>query len=274
MDHIDAYAGAVSLIDAPRFHALFDSGFVGRLKYKPKLRLSQETQRRERLVSAIADFVFDSAHLEELRALKSFARGILKGRVDAGMLRALASGPGRVANLARMGIPMAARYARYRRTYNPGDRGIHLRLSTEQKPLSRSHLKLLPETDALGMPMVEVEWAIDGDEIRAMAALSEAVATYLETAGLARVVLNGKLRERSPDFLTTIDDANHQMGMTRMAEESGAGVVDPDLLVFGTRNLHVAGAAVFPTTGAANPTLTAIALGLRLAKKLVARSAG
>jgi len=48
----------------------------------------------------------------------------------------------------------------------------------------------------------------------------------------------------------------------------GKGVVDRDLKVFGSRNLYVAGAAVFPTSGAVNPTLTAIALGLRLAKNL------
>ena len=268
MDHIDACAGDVTLVDSERFHALFDSGFVGRLKYKPKLRLSQNTQRRSGLVSAIADFVFDSAYRDELGALKTFARGVLKRRIDGEVVRAIARESKRVAHLARIGLPMVARYVRHRRTYNPGDRGIQLRLSTEQKPLPESCLRLLPKTDPLGMPAVEVEWAIDGGEIDAMATLSEAVAAYLEDNGLAHVALNEALTARSREFLTTIDDANHQMGMTRMAEEMGQGVVDRDLKVFGSRNLHVAGAAVFPTTGAANPTLTAIALGLRLAKNL------
>jgi choline dehydrogenase-like flavoprotein len=270
MDHIDAYAGEVALTDAQRFHALFDSGFVGRLKYKPKLRLSQETQRQERLVSAIADFVCDSAYLEELRVLKSFARSVLKGRPDRGVMRTIADRRGSLAGLARVSLPMIARYVRHRRTYNPGDRGIYLRLSTEQVPLSGSRLRLLPEADALGMPTAEVEWAIDGEEVRAMATLSEAVAAFLTDNGIAHVALNKALKARSRDFLATIDDANHQMGMTRMAERAEEGVVDRDLKVFGTRNLYVAGAAVFPTAGAANPTFTAIALGLRLAAKLLA----
>ena len=268
MDHIDAYAGEVTLIDAGRFHALFDSGFVGRLKYKPKFRLSQQTQKRDRLVSAIADFVFASAHGDELRVLKSFARDVLKGRIDRNLIRAVAEKPQQMANLIRLAIPMTARYVRHRRTYNPGDRGIYLRLSTEQMPLSQSRLRLLPETDAAGVPAVEVEWAINGEEVRAMAALSEAVASFLKDNGLARVALNEALKARSRDFLSTIDDANHQMGMARMAETMGEGVVDRDLKVFGTSNLYVAGAAAFPTAGAANPTLTAIALGLRLAAKL------
>lgn len=268
MDHIDAYAGEVTLIDAQRFHALFDSGFVGRLKYKPKLRLSDDAQRRGRLVSAIADFVFDSAYRDDLRLLKAFARGILKGRMDSGLARTFGRDPKRVANLVRLALPMIGRYIRHRRTYNPGDRGIYLRLSTEQMPLSRSRLRLLPEIDPIGMPIAEVEWAIDGKEIHAMATLSEAVAAWLEDNGLAHIVLNEQLKARSRDFLSTIDDANHQMGMTRMATKAEEGVVDRDLKVFGARNLYVAGAAVFPTTGAVNPTLTAIALGLRLAKRL------
>jgi choline dehydrogenase-like flavoprotein len=50
-----------------------------------------------------------------------------------------------------------------------------------------------------------------------------------------------------------------------MSLDSKTGVVDPNLLVHGTSNAFVAGSAVFPSLGAANPTFTAMALGLRLA---------
>ena len=53
-----------------------------------------------------------------------------------------------------------------------------------------------------------------------------------------------------------------------MAHEPVEGVVDPDGMVFGSRNLFVAGASVFPTGGHANPTLTIVALALRLADHL------
>lgn len=62
--------------------------------------------------------------------------------------------------------------------------------------------------------------------------------------------------------------------MTRMAESRADGVVDRNLRVFGTSNLHVAGAAVYPTTGQANPTFTAIALGLRLAEAICSEGLG
>lgn len=268
LEHIDASVGAVTVLDRKRFHGLFDSGFVDGLKYKPKLKLCEAAQRREKLVGIAADFLFNSNFPEELATLKSFARGVLSGRFGAGIGAYPFSHPGRVASLARIAIPMVARYLRHRRTYNPADEGIQLRLSTEQKPLRESRLRLLEESDALGLPKIEVDWQIDGSEIETMARFSEIVAAYLERNNLARVALNAALTARSSEFLKRIDDANHHMGMARMAATAGKGVVDRDLRVFGSSNLYVAGAATFPTSGFVNPTFTAIALGLRLAKRL------
>jgi len=44
------------------------------------------------------------------------------------------------------------------------------------------------------------------------------------------------------------------------------GVVDADGRVHGVVNLYVAGSSVFPTSGSANPTLTIVALAIRLAE--------
>ena len=49
------------------------------------------------------------------------------------------------------------------------------------------------------------------------------------------------------------------------------GVVDQDCLVHGLSNVYVAGSSVFPTgVGYANPTLTLLALAMRLADHLKA----
>ena len=57
----------------------------------------------------------------------------------------------------------------------------------------------------------------------------------------------------------------HHLGGTRMSNNSSNGVVDKNLKVFGFNNLYVAGSSVFPTSGLANPTLTIVALSLKLA---------
>ena len=58
-----------------------------------------------------------------------------------------------------------------------------------------------------------------------------------------------------------------------MGDDESAGVVDPNGEVWGCHGLFVAGTAVFPTSGFANPTLTAVALAFRLAEYLLRRSA-
>jgi choline dehydrogenase-like flavoprotein len=62
--------------------------------------------------------------------------------------------------------------------------------------------------------------------------------------------------------------ARHHMGTTRMSRDPRHGVVDADSRVHGIENLYVAGSSVFPTSGSANPTLTIVALALRLARRI------
>lgn len=60
----------------------------------------------------------------------------------------------------------------------------------------------------------------------------------------------------------------HHMGTTRMSENPKDGVVDKDCKVHGIANLHVAGASCYVTAAACNPTLTVVALSLRLSDKI------
>jgi choline dehydrogenase-like flavoprotein len=60
----------------------------------------------------------------------------------------------------------------------------------------------------------------------------------------------------------------HHVGTTRMGTSARNAVTDADCLVFGTRNLYVAGSSLFPTCGHANPTLSIVMLACRLADRL------
>ena len=74
--------------------------------------------------------------------------------------------------------------------------------------------------------------------------------------------------QRRAFVLAQASHGTHQIGTARMAKTPDAGVVDRDLRVFDADNLFVASSAVLPTSGQANPTLTVMALALRLADKL------
>mgnify|MGYP006418504923 CR=1 FL=1 len=60
----------------------------------------------------------------------------------------------------------------------------------------------------------------------------------------------------------------HPSGSTRMGESPDTGVVDKNLKVFGVNDVYVCGSSVFPTVGYSNPTLTIVALALRLAEHI------
>jgi choline dehydrogenase-like flavoprotein len=59
----------------------------------------------------------------------------------------------------------------------------------------------------------------------------------------------------------------HEVGSLRMGD-AGSSAVDSDLRVHGFDNLYVCDLSVFPTSPAANPTLTLVALADRLAERL------
>ena len=61
----------------------------------------------------------------------------------------------------------------------------------------------------------------------------------------------------------------HEVGSMRMQQtQTSAGVVDKDLKILGTDNVYVCDLSVFPSSPTANPSLTLVALALRLADRL------
>ena len=68
------------------------------------------------------------------------------------------------------------------------------------------------------------------------------------------------------------DGGGHMIGSTRMGKDPSISVADAHAQVWGMRNLYLAGSSLFPAAGAANPTLTILALSLRLADHLAGRS--
>ena len=60
----------------------------------------------------------------------------------------------------------------------------------------------------------------------------------------------------------------HHIGTARMGATPADGVVDRDGKVFHIENLFIASSAVFRTSSHANPTLTIVAMAVRLAEHL------
>lgn len=263
MDHLDCLAGRITPLDRMRFHAAFDNVFLDGIKYSPRLKLSEAAQSAEQLLGCGAYIIFSSSMDEHLANIKILVRGLLRGRFG----QSLGALPKSIAGM-RFVLPMALRYLRDHRMYNLADRGISLRLTTEQRSLADSRITLRTERDQFGVPQVDVHWRSDHATFETMASFAQHLSKYFVDQGLATVTLDPRLSATDPAFFAEAIDANHHMGTARMSSTIETGVVDAGLRVHGTDNLYVAGAAVFPSTGFANPTFTAIALGLRLAEAL------
>ena len=141
--------------------------------------------------------------------------------------------------------------------------GFRFILNSEQRPRRKNRILLSTAKDALGVPQVEVHWNWNSEDEYQLDRLRKTFASALNSANVGSVRVDSGQR---------IDpNAHHHSGTTRMSSDPAGGVVDIDGCVHGMENLHATGASVFPTSGFANPTLTVIALSIRLAERLQER---
>lgn len=155
----------------------------------------------------------------------------------------------------------------------PGGRRFRLFSRQEQAPNPDSRVTLGTERDALGMPRVVFDWQLTELDKRSMRTFYEVLGREFGRQGLGRVQILDWLREDDSAWPTFLSGGWHHMGTTRMHEDPAHGVVDANCRVHDVDNLFVAGASVYATAGSVNPTLTLVALTLRLSDHLKATAA-
>ncbi|MEZ5372750.1 MAG: GMC family oxidoreductase [Microthrixaceae bacterium] len=165
-------------------------------------------------------------------------------------------------------------------------------LTTEQPLDPDSRVTLGEDTDELGRRRPVVDWRVPDAHADTVADMARLLGVELGARGLGRLWdATDRLRidlgtfdanrvietieldpPPAPDAALQWRTSYHQMCTTRMAEDPGEGVVDADCRVHGMDNLWVAGTSVFATGAGYVPTLTGVALALRLADHLRAAS--
>ncbi len=118
--------------------------------------------------------------------------------------------------------------------------------------------------------VLKLNWEIGESEQRTCTVMAEAVAGQIASLGLGRLEIAPWLADATALRSRAIDSYHHA-GTTRMSADPALGVVDPDGRVHGADGLYVTGGSLFPTSGHAHPTLTIVALALRLADHLASR---
>lgn len=118
------------------------------------------------------------------------------------------------------------------------------------------------ETDAYGMPAMRIHYTLTPRDHEVLDRARD------EIVRLGKAV--GEPIDERP-FTMPLGSSLHYQGTTRMGEtDDGTSVCDPDSQVWDVPGLFVAGNGVIPTATACNPTLTAVALAVRGARRVAA----
>jgi choline dehydrogenase-like flavoprotein len=134
---------------------------------------------------------------------------------------------------------------------------------SEMLPSAGNRVFLTRERDGVGLYRPAARCVLDGRDL-----LNVELTLRLLGDALMRLG-RGRVRVNNDRIYKGLGGGGHVMGTTRMGNTASTSVVDRDCRVHGYANFFVAGSSVFPSGGYANPTLTIVALALRLVDRLV-----
>lgn len=133
----------------------------------------------------------------------------------------------------------------------------------EQYPNPESRITLIDETDVFGMRKVKVDWKYLPEDIESIRRSLKLFVQEINQSGLATFEFSDEQLEE--DLTRFGAYGGHHIGTTRMGNTPETSVVDANCKIHNVDNLYIASASVFPTSSQANPTLTIVAMSLRLA---------
>ncbi len=262
---------------------------------KHHIRLSDELQRRNQLRNMIFRLhhanPMDPCHRDPVLSLMYIAKRFIlpeyRRKITTVELESLDRLPkGRdllarhAANIARSPWPLVRfmsswvykRHARYRRVpyvalYSK--QGVYpLDYNAEQTPLYDSRISLTHDRDRFGVPRMRIDWRVCPEDLASIAASYRQMRSSLADTNAASIVYDDDALEKSVQGAVAV--GGHHIGTARMSDDPRRGVVNPECRTHDLENVYVAGSAVFPTSGSANPTLTLVALAIRIADQLKA----
>jgi GMC oxidoreductase len=256
--------------------------------YRRRFSLSATTQRKHELLntvfwlgnppfhdpshrSAAASCLY--LHLLPLAGIKSISRDFVsfhRGDRPSSLAAHLAN-IGRDPWDAAKGFFKAMKYQlsrdELRPFFIPNRSGVYsLNYHAEQIPHESNRVRF--KQGSTGSERLSIDFRYSDDDALSVVRAHEILDDALRRAGKGYLKYWQPPEERVAHVLSQARDGYHQIGTVRMSENKKLGVVDGHCRVHELKNLYVAGSAVFPTSGQANPTFAAVALAVRLASRL------
>ena len=227
-------------------------------------RIADKVQRERNLLNVVFHLLPRPAPTMSpaIRSMATMAKEVMRRPL-------LSDLPAHLGNIAVGLRDVAAMVRFYLGRGVPPERVLMMCVQGEQAPNRDSRVTLGRRRDRFGLPVARIDWRLTTGMRKSIRASQEVINAGFQTAGLGHVEC--MLGDEHPPAL--FEGNFHHLGATRMHENSKQGVVNANCRVHGVQNLYIAGSSVFPTYGASNPTLTILALALRLADHLKQRLA-
>jgi len=251
MEHFEMGSAQLMLAE-PSTLPLYTSRFRGQLKPSGELALTARAQQQQRILNGTASLRSGIFGEELTSFFQNFQRGVYRRRNS--------EQEGDEDDRPNWPTPSPE-----------GQQAYQMHSRAEQAPNPASRVVLGAEKDALGMPRAQLDWRMTELDKRSMRVFYEVLGQEIGRSELGRVQLLDWLLEDDPVWPSFLGGGFHHMGTTRMHDDPKQGVVDPTCKVHSIDNLYAAGSSTFTTAGAANPTLTLIAVSLRLSDHLKTR---
>ncbi|WP_158788867.1 FAD-dependent oxidoreductase [Granulicella sp. L46] len=229
-----------------------------------KLEASQELRERLGLNPILAHLAIVEPEGSGIAVVREMLTSLQRGELAKALTTHALKIPGAMLDGARL---VLGAKLRGRRFISDGA-AVKLQFNLAQDRPSCSRVMLADGRGDTGMPEVVVDWRVSEQEVGTMRKYAAHLKEQFEAMGLTGV-------EWAPGILGDgalegLEDARHAMGGACMGTDPRTSVVDAEMKVHGVENLSIASAAVFPDGSAQLPTLTMMALALRLAERLAA----
>lgn len=270
MEHVFCFSAAITSMP-PGFPAEFlqldYDTFQRKLKPTPAIGLPEPGMESQQLLNACAFFVRRAAYKLDDAYFSRRLQGFLN--LTETVRHRLPHSRKTIQHIQQAIVnsgPILHLLARAAQGKLQSAHGYALHIQSETVPNPESRVKLSTVKDRLGLNQLEMQWRLSAQDLDSYKRFEHELHHRMVRCGFQLRKFKQDLDSDGwPIYMTP---GGHLMGTTRMSDDPHQGVVDRDCRVHGVSNLYVAGSSVFPTSGMANPTLTLVALAVRLANHI------
>jgi choline dehydrogenase-like flavoprotein len=266
-EHLNACCGVVQTESPLRLQDCFALLYKNKIRYLPKIRLAADVQSQRQVLNCTSNLVFQFPENSAEAAARNIYLLLKTGKILKKHKQLTQDARTVLLSVNSIVSLLYRRYALGRSTGGLPS-SIWLQTHAEQAPNPESRITLSDRSDVLGLKIAQIDWRLTDLDRRTAEVMIETLQAGWSKFNQAHVSPVDWLTDTHSNWTTKFSTSSHHIGTTRMADSPQSGVVNSNCQVHGVANLFIAGSSVFPTGGYANPTLTIVALAIRLSDYL------